>query len=584
MKKSLSIFLCLIAVCATVGLAQNKQPKQTTTTVSQFPDSEPFTISRGRSFSASASTAHTQKTDQQPTKNRPAASVQQDFEEALEIIRSNHVNAGKIDYNELTKSSITAMLRSLDPHSNYFDAADYAELLTDQQSEYFGIGATIVNYEKAGELATFVTSTFPDSAASRGGLRFGDKILTVGGENMTGKNSAYVRDKIRGKIGSTVRLSIERAATKRVENIELKRGRIPQPSLPDAYILRPGVGYVDLSNGFNYTTNDELTVALKELKRQGMTSLILDLRDNTGGILEQAVRVAEKFLPEGNVVVSQRGRFPLDNRVWKSFNKSTETMPLVVLVNENTASASEIVAGAMQDYDRALIVGEKTFGKGLVQSIYNLPHRSGLTLTTARYYTPSGRSIQRSYDNVNLYDYFNHKVSLGRTDQKQDQIKAEVRTVTGRKMFGGDGITPDEIVKDQTLSDTQIYLLDPLFFFTRELAAGRVKNFETFRISEPIQYGQRIRPQVLPVSEEMIAAFEDFVRSESAWQNLRDKVKDERAFIKTRLRYSLITAAYGNISANQVLIEDDAQISRAIALLPRASQLALTARKADKNR
>ena len=380
---------------------------------------------------------------------------------------------------------------------------------------------------------------------------------------------------MRGKKGTVVRLTIERADSLRVETIEIRRNRVPQPSIPAAYMLRQGIGYVSLSEGFNYTTLEELNAALNDLHGQGMTSLILDLRENPGGILEQAVRVAEKFLPPGSTIVSQRGRFPIDNRVWKSANKSAETMPLVVLVNDSSASASEIVAGALQDHDRALIVGENTFGKGLVQSVFNLPFGSGLTLTTAKYYTPSGRSIQRDYSNGNLYDYYNHKTNL----TEKEKINLASKTVTGRKIFGGDGITPDEIVKDSTLNETQIALIDPLFFFAREAASGKIKGFENYTINGQIKYGHRVRPSDFPVGDELYDIFRKYVASDANWKISNEKIEAEKAYIKSRLRFNLATAAFGNVTANQVLIEEDLQIAKAVETLPRAGQLALAARK-----
>ena len=541
--------------------------------VSQLPEVEPFKISRGSSFSASTTQPKPNDFDK---KNQPAeALVTEDFSEALEIIRNNYVDGKRIDYNELTKSSVTSMLRTLDPHSNYFDSAEYENLLTEQQSEYSGIGATIVNYETGGVLDTFVTSTFPDSPASRAGLRFGDKILAVGDEKMSGFNSATVRDKVRGKKGTIVRVTLERADTKRVETVEIKRSRVPQPSIPDAYLLRPGVGYVDMTDGFNYTTGDELNVALADLHEQGMTSLILDLRGNPGGILEQAVRVAEKFMQSGSTILTQRGRFRIDNRTWKSKNANPENLPLVVLVNEGSASASEIVAGALQDYDRALIVGENTFGKGLVQSVINLPYGSGLTLTTAKYFTPSGRLIQRDYSNGNLYDYYNHKASLNETDKNNPAS----RTLTGRKVFGGNGIAPDETVKTPVLNQAQIALLDPLFFFSSETIGGRIKNFENYKQNGQIRYVQRIRPSDFPVGDELFAAFKNFVGINNGWKISVEKLEAEKAFIKSRKRYNLATAAFGSVAANQVLIEDDTQVARAVEALPRAQQLALSASK-----
>jgi carboxyl-terminal processing protease len=562
MKKFLSFAIIIFVFGAGVVIPQSKQKN-----VSQLPDVEPFKITQGSSFSASRNGSTTLSAEQNQY------NISQDFAEALEVIRKNYVGGSKIDYSELTKSSITAMLRTLDPHSNYFDAAEYQELLTDQQSEYFGIGATIANYAKDGKYETFIISTFPESPASKANLRFGDKIVAVNGENVSGKDSSVVRDKVRGKKGTIARLTIERADSRKKEIVEIRRSRVPQPSIPDAYLLRGNTGYIDMSEGFNYTTFDELETAIVDLRSRGMNSLILDLRDNPGGILDQAVKVAEKFLPAGNTIVTQRGRFKIDNRVWKSGNRQAETMPLVVLVNEGSASASEIVAGALQDYDRALIIGENTFGKGLVQSIINLPYGSGLTLTTAKYYTPSGRSIQRDYSNGNLYDYFLHKGKV------EESAKKPSKTVTGRVVYGGDGITPDELIKSADLTQAEIALLDPLFFFSTELASGRVRGFESYKIASQFQYGQRISSNNFPFTDELFAAFKKFVSDEKGWNVSTEQIDAEKSYVKSRLRYNLATASYGSVAANQILIEEDSQIARAIEALPRAKQLALAAQK-----
>lgn len=565
MRKVVSILL-ILSFASVAALPQTKQKP-----VSQFEEVEPFKIKKGSSFSASTTNPNRSKpaTPQLPNEN-----ISRDFSEALEIIRKNYVDGKTVDYNDLTKSAIDSMLHALDPHSNYYDAAEYQELLTDQQSEYFGIGATIANYEKSGETNTFVIATFPDSPAFRAGLRFGDKILAVNGENMVGKNSSVVRDKVRGKKGTLARILVERGDTRRQETVEIRRNRVPQPTIPDAYMLRDRIGYIDMSEGFNYTTAEELNVALAELHKQGLTSLILDLRENTGGILDQAVKVAEKFLPAGSVIVTQRGRFALDNRVWRSTNKLPETVPLVVLVNDSSASASEIVAGAMQDYDRALIIGENTFGKGLVQSIIDLPFGSGLTLTTAKYYTPSGRSIQRDYSKAGFYDYFNHTTAV------EEQSKTEAKTITGRKVFGGDGITPDELVKNPEFTEAELEFLDPVFFFSQELVGGRIAGFENYRISGQTRFGQRVRPSDYPVTDDILRAFKDFIAKNGEWKSMSASLEKEKSFIKTRIRYNIITAAFGTVAANQVLIEDDKQVARAVASLPRAEQLAQLANRA----
>jgi len=566
MRRFFSLVLMFFIIGNPVVLPQSKEKK-----VSQLPVVEPFKITQGSSFSASTSIPNQNLT--LDSRQNPQLALTQNYSEALDIIRKNHVSGNRLDYNELTKSAISSMLQTLDPHSNYYDSAEYQDFLTDQQSEYFGIGATIANYSKDGQVETFIVSTFPDSPAFKANLQFGDKILAVNGENVSGKDSGFVRDKVRGKKGTTARLTIERAATKKIEIVEIKRNRVPQPSLPDAYMLRENIGYVDLTQGFNYTTFEELNVAVGDLRTQGANTLILDLRDNPGGILEQAVKVAEKFLPSGSTILTQRGRYKIDNRVWKSANKYAETMPIVVLVNGGSASASEIVAGALQDYDRALIIGENTFGKGLVQSIIDLPYGSGLTLTTAKYYTPSGRSIQRDYSKSGFYDYYLHKIKI------DEKAKTPTRTITGRTVYSGDGIAPDEVIKASELTKSEISLLDPLFFFTRELANGRIKNFENYKITNPVQYGLRIKFSDIIVSDEAIAAFKKFMTDEKGWEISIEKIESEKAFIKSRLRYNLANATFGSVAANQILIEDDPQVAKAVLVLPRAKLLALSAQK-----
>lgn len=539
--------------------------------VSQLPQTkvDPFKIESGSSFSASVPSKN--KSIPVPTDPSEAARalVLRDVEDAMDIIQQNYVDGNQVDANELTKSSLTAMLRTLDPHSNYYDRADFQELLGGQHSEYTGIGCSIANYINNGVVETYITSTHRDSPAFLAGLRFGDKVVTVDGLKVSGASSYAVREKIRGPKGTSVKLVVERASTGKTETVEIRRGAVAQPSLPDAYMLRPGLGYIDLSIGFNYTTSDELNVALYNLHNQGMTSLILDMRDNPGGIVEQAVKVAGKFLPARRNIVSQRGRLEGDNQVWRSADSNPEDMPLVVLVDGGSASATEIVSGALQDYDRAIIVGEKTFGKGLVQSVIDLPYGSGLTLTTAKYYTPSGRSIQRDYAHTGTYDYFKHKI-----DFTEKSVKGTVsQTITGRPVYSGDGITPDEIVKTPELTPSEISLLDPVFLFAREVANGRVPGFESYKISRPIQYGQRIRPTDFPVTDELFKAFKDFVAKNGMIKISNEQLELDKKFISVRLRYNLSTAAFGSVAANQVLIENDLQVIKSVEMMPRAQNL-----------
>ena len=361
--------------------------------------------------------------------------IERDFDEALELIQENYIEGKKLDYNSVFKSSIIGMLRSLDPHSNYYDREEFDELKTDQRSEYFGIGASIQNYTIGNDTDTFIVATFDKAPANRAGLRFGDRILEVDGVKMAGKPSIDVRDKIRGPRGSVVKITVERAADKRVQTFEITRDAVPQPSIPDAYMIKPGVGYVDMTRGFNYTTTDELQEAIESLRSRGMNSLVLDLRNNPGGFLDQAIHVAEVFLPSGQLILTQKGRNGLRDNTYKSRNSSPDLTPLVILINENTASASEIVAGAMQDHDRALIVGKTSFGKGLVQSIIPLEHGAGLTLTSAKYFTPSGRLIQRDYSNGGFYDYYTHggSIRLDHPDAPRSRlVRRRRRTLVAR--------------------------------------------------------------------------------------------------------------------------------------------------------
>lgn len=502
--------------------------------------------------------------------------IQRDFDEALKMIQEEYVDGKKLNYNEVYKASIIGMLRTLDPHSNYYDRAEFEELKTDQRSEYFGIGASIQNYIYKEQAETYITATFDGSPAGRAGLRYGDRIVEVDGVKMTGKSSLEVRDKIRGPRGSTVKITLERAADKRLEKLEIVRDAVPQPSIPDAYILRPGIGYIDMTRGFNYTTTDELVDAIDRLEGKGMKSLVLDLRNNPGGFLDQAIHVAEVFLPSGQLILTQKGRNGYRDNTFESKNNAPNQTPLVILINEQTASASEIVAGAMQDHDRALIVGQTSFGKGLVQSIIPLEYGAGLTLTSAKYYTPSGRLIQRDYSHGGFYDYYTGG-GIGR-DPKPEPAKPtgpEKKTDTGRAVYGGGGIMPDESVNARTVNLTQRRMLSPIFSFVRELVNGRVAGLESSRISSAIVFDHDLRPEEYRVSDAMFRAFRDFIAKDPAYRITPAMVDRYRSFVEMELRFNIVTAAYGRVTGDRVFITtDDPQVAKAVDVLPKARNLA----------
>lgn len=508
--------------------------------------------------------------------------IERDFDEALELIKENYVEGKKLDYNGAFKSSIIGMLRSLDPHSNYFDRQEFEELKTDQRSEYFGIGASIYSYTVGKDADTFIIATFADAPANRAGLRFGDRILSVDGVKMTGRPSAEVRDKIRGPRGSVVKITIERALDKRVRTLEITRDAVPQPSIPDSYLLKPGVGYVDMTRGFNYSTTEELQQAIEQLRTKGMTSLVLDLRNNPGGFLDQSINVAELFLPAGQLILTQKGRNGLRDNTYISRNTSPDLIPLVILINESTASASEIVAGAMQDHDRALIVGKTSFGKGLVQSIIPLEFGAGLTLTSAKYFTPSGRLIQRDYSNGGFYDYYTHGGS-NRLEQKPEANKPsgpEKKTDTGRAVYGGGGIAPDEVVNAKVISPGQRKLLSPIFTFSRELVNGRISGFDNYRVQQAIDFDHDLKQSEFPVTDALFRSFKEFVAADPSLRNLLPLVEANRSFVDLQLRFNMVTAAYGRVMADRVFVTgEDLQVARALEVLPRARDLAMSARQ-----
>src|SRR5260370_13428296 len=290
------------------------------------------------SSGTSAATGYPGRRSARGNASNATAVVERDFDEALRLIQERYIDGQKLEYNNVFKSSIIGMLRSLDPHSNYYDRQEFDELKTDQRSEYFGIGASIQNYTAGDQTETFITATFANSPAGRAGLRFSDRIVEVDGGKMSGKTSLDVRDKIRGPRGTTVKLTLERAEDKRIQKIDITRDAVPQPSIPDAYMLNPGVGYIDMTRGFNYTTTDELQDALERLHAKGMNSLVLDLRNNPGGFLDQAIHVAEVFLKNGQLILTQKGRTAFRDNTYDPQTRSPSLPPLLLLLTPNPPS------------------------------------------------------------------------------------------------------------------------------------------------------------------------------------------------------------------------------------------------------
>lgn len=511
--------------------------------------------------------------------------IEQNVAEALTIIESNYVGGKNLNYNELVKSSIDSMLHTLDPHSNYFDAKEFEQFRTSQSSQYFGIGATIgdLRDSKGNVVATFIKATFEDAPAHRAGLRYGDKIVEVNGKSMLGKTFTEVREHLLGPRGTPAKLVVERFSTGKRETVEIIRDAVSQPSISEAYMLRPGVGYIVMSGGFNYTTFNEFREAMARLKAQGMQQLVLDLRNNGGGLVNQALQIANTFLTKDQVIITQKGRLDGSARVFAADNESPDNTPIVVLVNRGSASASEILAGALQDHDRALIVGDTTFGKGLVQNPFVLDYGSMLLLTIAKYETPSGRQIQRDYSNGNLYDYYYNGGSLADEEPPPQPKGEEKRTDSGRIVYSGGGITPDETVKARTITQErarfQRKLNDPIFSFALDLAYGKLKGLETYRADRPIMFDYDIKPSDFQITDSVYQAFKKYATTK--YNFTPAQIEREREFVQRALRTELVTAAYGTTTSLQVFNDYDDQLTRAIELLPQAKQLAIQGARAN---
>lgn len=506
--------------------------------------------------------------------------LSRDYVEALELIREKYVE--EAEYEALTTTAIQGMLRTLDPHSNYYDRKSFEEMRMEQRSQYYGIGASIQGRYRG----VYIIETFKDTPASGGGLRYGDQIIAIDGKSTETWNSDQVRDNLRGELGAEVKVTIRRAGVAEPITVALDRAAVDLPSISSHYIVKPGVGYIALSRGFHSTTSDELISAISALKAQGMTSLLLDLRGNPGGFLEQAIRIADKFLQRGQVILSVRGRGRGGDRDWPAESGMPEAFPLVVLIDDGSASASEIVAGAIQDHDRGLIIGEPSFGKGLVQTIYPLYGGAGLTLTTARYYTPSGRLIQRDYSNGSSYEYHFRRSANGSNTTRAPHNDMR-RTDTGRAVYGGGGIEPDIKVEAPTFSDTQGTIWTTgLFMFVRELMAGRVAVAPDFK-RDAIEFDHQPQGAEFVINEQIMKAYREFMSDflkKNQDVNLTMKIVDGNfEWARQKIREEALIAAYGLDTQRRMMAEIDTQLQRAITEIPQSAQLAERARKLSRS-
>jgi carboxyl-terminal processing protease len=495
--------------------------------------------------------------------------VESDYREALKVIDDNYV--GAVDHEKTTDSSMQAMLWTLDPHSSFFSAEDLKKLDQEQASQFYGIGVSILQHRDG----VYVQSIVPGTPADKAGLRYGDRILSVDGKDAKEWTSAEVSKNVRGARGTSVHVQVERVASQGPIDFDITRGGVPLPSIRNYFMLQNGVGYVGLTGGFQQTTGDELNDSIAELKKRGMKSLILDLRGNPGGILEEAIAVASKFIPGGQKVVSVKSSRNGDFRDLKATGGSVENVPLVVLINGGSASASEIVAGAIQDYDRGLIVGTDSFGKGLVQHVYRLPYSTGMTLTTARYYTPFGRSLQRDYSSGSIYDYYTHGEDSPDTadlDVKPKPVGSPVTTANGRVLYGGRGIEPDVVITAQKFDALRGRLNEAAFYFTRQLIAGKIAGLENMKADKQ-SFKTALQPGEFAVSDKLFEAFKTFAAADPKAGLTAQNIDSQADYAKSRLREEIATATYSSEAGVQVLLETDPQVAKALEVMPQASGL-----------
>jgi carboxyl-terminal processing protease len=514
------------------------------------------------------------------------------FTSALDAIAKEYVD--EVPSDRLVYGAIDGMLKQLDPHSSFFDPRSYRQLRERQQGTYFGLGIQI----QAPDGDITVMSVFEDSPAYKKGLRRGDIIARIksdkqlpesdkgkvikpdadGWYDAKGFTSDQAVALLKGNKGTVVGVSIKRRAYEGLIDLEIERDAVNMKTVRGAFMIDKDTGYIKLGD-FSETSNDEVGVALKSLSEKGMKRLILDLRDNPGGPLEQAIRISNRFLPKGELIAFTKGRTPGSNEEYRATENSDYTrQPLVVLVNRGSASASEIVSGALQDHDRGLIVGETTFGKALVQSVYNIgptTNRAGLALTTGRYYTPSGRMIQRPWDGA-FDEYLTYSLRDQTADRSHDS--AELRyTDAKRKVYGGGGIEPDKFLAGPTEG------FNPTRFgrmiWARQTFATFADQFVAegdTRMSVANKNQKRIA-RGFTVTDAMLSEFKASLKMLKLTVD-EDSFKKDDTFIRAMIHYDIDLALFGVEEARRNLIAKDPQAQFALQQFPDAVKLTELAR------
>jgi carboxyl-terminal processing protease len=479
------------------------------------------------------------------------------FTSVYQIVAQNYAEplTGDKPDDAIYDGAIPEMLRTLDPHSNFYDPKAYAKMQEDESGKYYGVGMVIQPQNNK----IIVVYPFEGSPSYNAGLRPADVILKVDDKPTDGLDTTAVANMLKGPKGTHVKLTVSREGAPAPLTFDLVRQEIPHPSIDLKYEIKPGILYIHITQ-FQQTTGREFDDALNEFPN--IKGLVLDLRGNPGGVLVDAVAVCDKLLNRGQIIVSQRGRAYPEQVYRATHGNQGHMFPIVVLVNHGTASAAEIVSGALQDHDRALIVGEVTFGKGLVQTVYPLSDNSGLALTTYHYYTPSGRLIQRNYNGVSLYDYYyNH-------DQPKDLKDREVKlTDSGRTVYGGGGITPDEKIEPPKANHFQDVLEAHNVFF----------NFA------PYYLAHRTAGKDFSVDQPVLDQFKQFLTSQNIAFTDQD-LNGAMDWLKMNIKSSIITSQFSEHAGLRVRANWDPMIAQALAYMPQATTLEQTAEKIDREK
>jgi carboxyl-terminal processing protease len=475
------------------------------------------------------------------------------FSDFYSVVEENFADKVVAD-TAVYEGAIPGMLRTLDPHSSFFDPRHYQLLREDQKGQYYGVGMYVVG--RGG--ATIVVQPFAGSPAYEAGIHPGDSIIEVNGTSTEGLNTTEVADLLKGPKGTKVAVKIARQGRPEPIVFEIIRDEIDRKSVKEAFFLKDRIAYLNIEQ-FNENTSQEVDSELKKLGEDTIEGLVLDLRQNPGGLLNEGVAVADRFLRKGQIVVKHRGRTsPEKPYIARRGNRGLE-YPIVVLVDRSSASAAEIVAGALQDHDRGWILGDNTFGKGLVQTVYPLTENTGLALTTARYYTPSGRLIQRSYEGKSFFDYYYR-------DRQDSSVNTDdvAMTDSGRTVYGGGGITPDEEYEDPKANDFQRTLLRNYAFFdyTASYFGTRDTNL----------------PKNWAPEQETMNDFHRYLLekkiefTEADWAENHDWVRD-------RLRREMYITAFGSDESRRLAIETDPAVAQAVDSMPKAQALLDEARR-----